>query len=200
MKAPDQPSESDHFLVCLSGPDQGKRLAHRTVLVLALGLMPAAVLADFSGRDVSVVDSQTIRVLDGKRLTTVRLYGVDCPVKKQPYGKQAKKVLRGLIFGKIVTIQPKSLARKGPILGIVLTPDGREVNRELVRAGWCWADEDYATDYVKEMQEARDARRGLWQDPNPTRPEDWRNAHRRKLRPEDFPRLPLSGGEPPLEP
>jgi micrococcal nuclease len=170
------------------------------IVVLTQALIPCLALADFSGRDISVVDSQTIRVLNGKRLVTVRLYGVDCPAKKQPYGKQAKKALRGLVFGKVVTIQPKSLARKGPILGIVLTPDGREVNRELVLAGWCWADEDYATDYVKEMQEAREARRGLWQDPNPTRPEDWRGAHRRRLKPEDFPRLPHSEGEPPLEP
>jgi len=176
-----------------------KRLM-RMVLVLAQVLIPCLVFADFSARDISVVDSQTIRVLRGKRILTVRLHGIDCPAKKQPYGKQAKKALRQLTFGKAVTIQEKTPARKGPLVAVVLTQEGREVNRELVRAGWCWADEEYSTDYVKEMQEAREARRGLWQDPNPTRPEDWRNAHRQKLRPEDFPIRPQSDIEPPLEP
>ena len=180
----------------------GSRVSRRwrIVLVLAQALIPCLALADFSARDISVVDSQTIRVLNGKRIVTVRLYGIDCPAKKQPYGKQAKKALRQLVFGKIVTIQGKTPARKGPLVAVVLTQDGREVNRELVQAGWCWADDEYSTDYVKEMQEAREARRGLWQDPNPIRPEDWRNAQRRRLRPEDFPTRLQIDGEPPLEP
>lgn len=169
------------------------------LLVLAQILIPCLVLADFSGRNVTVIDGNTIRVLSGKRIVTVRLHGIDCPAKKQPYGKQAKKALRKLIFGKVVTIQGKTPARKSPLVAVVLTQDGREVNRELVQAGWCWADEDHSTDYIKEMQEAREAKRGLWQDPNPIRPEDWRIAQQRKLRPQDFPLRPQVDGEPPME-
>lgn len=171
----------------------------RGILVLVQILIPCLVLADFSGRVASVIDGNTIRVLSGKRIVTVRLHGVDCPAKKQPYGKQAKKALRKLIFGKVVTIQEKKPGRKSPLVAVVLTQDGHEVNRELVRAGWCWADEEYSTDYSKEMQEAREAKRGLWRDPNPIRPEDWRMAQQRKRRPQDFPVRPQVDGEPPME-
>ena len=172
----------------------------RGILVLVQVLIPCLVFADFSGRVVSVIDGNSIRVLSGKRIVKVLLHGIDCPAKKQPYGKQAKKVLSQIIFGKVVTIQEKKPGRKGQLAAVVLTQDGREVNRELVQAGWCWADEDYSTDYSKEMQEAREAKRGLWQDPNPIRPEDWRKARQRKLKPEQFPIRPQIDGEPPLEP
>ena len=171
----------------------------RSVLVLAQILIPCLVFADFSARTVSVVDSQTIRVLNGKRIVKVRLHGIDCPAKKQPYGKQAKKALRQFTFGKVVTIQEKTPGRKSPLVAVVLAQDGREVNRELVQAGWCWADENHSTDYSKEMQEAREAKRGLWQDPDPIRPEDWRIAQQRRKRPQDFPVRPQVDGEPPME-
>lgn len=167
--------------------------------LLLAGLWPTPALADFSGRVVSVIDGGTIRVLNGKRIVKVRLHGIDCPDKKQPYGKEAKKALRRVVFGTVVTIKEKEKGRDGRPLVVVLAPDGRDMNRELVKAGWCWADDEYSTDYAREMQEARDAKRGLWQDPNPVRPEDWRKAKRRKLKPGE-PLVPRQiEGEPPME-
>jgi endonuclease YncB( thermonuclease family) len=156
--------------------------------------------ADFSGRVVTVIDGDTVRVLTSKRIIKVRLYGIDCPEKKQPFGKEAKKALRQRVFGKVVNFQERDKARDGLAVAVLMTPDGRDVNRELVQAGSCWALEDHVADYAKDMQEAREARRGLWQDPNPISPENWRRIKQRKGKAEKLPVIPGEiGTEPPTE-
>jgi endonuclease YncB( thermonuclease family) len=178
----------------MSTPRRGARHDWRgRLFLLALfvcGLASPAMAGEFSGRVVSVIDGGSIRVLNGKRVVKVRLYGIDCPETKQPYGKQAKKALSRVIFGKVITIKEKETDRGGRLVAVVLAQDGRDVNRGLVKAGWCWADEDSSSDYAKEMQEAREAKLGLWQDPHPIRPEDWRKAKKRKLNPEKLPIMP----------
>ena len=178
---------------------RSRRMPQVLALILILGLSAPAA-ADFSGRVVGVIDGHTVRVLSGKRIVKVRLYGIDCPAKKQPYGKQSKKALRQLVFGKVVTIREKETDGGGRPAAVVLAQDGHDVNRALVKAGWCWAYEKHSPDYSKEMQEAREAKRGLWQDPNPIRPEDWRQMKQRKMKPERSPRIPGEiGTEPPME-
>ena len=61
----------------------------------------------------------------------------------------------------------------------IILPDGRNLNRELVRAGLAWWYERYArreTVLQNLEQEARDAKRGLWIDPKPVEPWEWRKA------------------------
>ncbi len=56
-------------------------------------------------------------------------------------------------------------------------PDGRALNRELVTAGFAWWYRRYAPDNepLKQLEaEARQAKRGLWADPHPVPPWQWR--------------------------
>jgi micrococcal nuclease len=56
-----------------------------------------------------------------------------------------------------------------------------EVNHMLVKDGWCWWYRKYAPrDTVLEglEKEARDVRKGLWADPHPVPPWEWRRARR----------------------
>jgi len=58
-----------------------------------------------------------------------------------------------------------------------MPPDGRVLNHELVKAGFAWWYRRYAPDddtLVQLEQEARDAKRGLWVDPHPVPPWQWR--------------------------
>ena len=62
-----------------------------------------------------------------------------------------------------------------PLYGGLL-PDGN-VNQELVKQGWCWRYRKYAPGdtVLKELEnEAREARKGLWADPQPMPPWEWR--------------------------
>jgi micrococcal nuclease len=68
-------------------------------------------------------------------------------------------------------------AHCGRTLADVPLPDGTNVNHKLVKEGWCWLYRKYAPgDAVLEglEKEAREARKGLWADPQPVPPGEWR--------------------------
>jgi micrococcal nuclease len=63
------------------------------------------------------------------------------------------------------------------LLGEVVLPDGRMLNRELVREGFCWWYRKYASgDMVLEGTEqyAREGRKGLRANPQAVPPWEWR--------------------------
>ncbi len=145
-------------------------------LVLIL-LIPSLAVADFTGPVVSVLDGDTIGVLHNQRPERIRLNGIDCPEKGQAYGKRAKQAASQLVFGKQVTLQTHGLDKYGRTIADVLLPDGTNVNQTLVKDGWCWWYRKYAPlDTKLEMLEAvaKAARRGLWADPHPVPPWEWR--------------------------
>lgn len=60
----------------------------------------------------------------------------------------------------------------------MLLLDGTNVNHTLVKGGWCWRYRKYApgnAELEKLETEAREVRRGLWTDPHPVPPWEWRN-------------------------
>ncbi len=73
---------------------------------------------------------------------------------------------------------PDARPRQGwTTLADVLLPDGTYVNHALVKDGWCWWYLKYAPgDTMLEglEKEAREASRGLWADPRPVPPWEWR--------------------------
>ena len=71
--------------------------------------------------------------------------------------------------------------RYGRTVAVVILPDGRSLNAELVRAGLAWWYRRYAPDdetLERLEREAREARRGLWGDPEPIPPWEWRRGTR----------------------
>ena len=128
---------------------------------------------EFSGQVVGVVDGDTIDVLHNGKAERVRLYGIDCPEKKQPYGKRAKWFASDLAFRKTVTVLVKDRDRYGRTIGEVILPNGKSLNRELVRAGYAWWYRNYAPKDIELMilQDAsRSSKMGLWADAEPMAP------------------------------
>jgi endonuclease YncB( thermonuclease family) len=56
------------------------------VLALPVGASPT----ESSGKIVGIADGDTIEVLHNQYPEPIRLRGIDCPEKGQPYGKRAK--------------------------------------------------------------------------------------------------------------
>ena len=138
----------------------------RRGLVVHLG----SALADFSGPVVSVLDGDTIEVLHKKCPERIRLSGIDCPEKGQPFGEKAKQATSALVFGKEVTVQTHGKDKYRRTLADVLLPDGTNVNHNPVKVGWCWWYRKYApgTGELESLEaEAREAKKGLWADPHP---------------------------------
>jgi micrococcal nuclease len=79
---------------------------------------------------------------------------------------------------KEVTLQTFGKDKYKRPLGDVFLPDGTNVNQELVKQGWCWWYRKYAPgDTVLEGLE-KEARKGLWADPQPVPPREWRRLRR----------------------
>lgn len=130
-----------------------------------------------SHRVVGVIDGDTIEVLHNQHPQRIRLHGIDCPEKVQAFGNKAKQAASALMFGKDVTLQTYGKDRYGRTIADVLLADGTNVNQELVKHGWCWWYRKYAPNNARLEQlerEAKDAQIGLWADPKPVPPWEWR--------------------------
>ena len=150
-------------------------------LSLLLFSLPFSVASGFSGEVVGVLDGDTIEVMNNGKAERVRLYGIDCPEKGQPYGHRAKQATSALIFLVDVTLQIHGKDKYGRILADVLLADESNVNHTLVQEGWCWWYRKYAPDYaiLQALEaEARAAKKGLWRDANPVPPWAWRKRGR----------------------
>lgn len=121
-------------------------------------------------------------VLDaGRRQHKIRLLGVDAPEKDQDFGERSKQSLSDLVFGKDVTVEYEKNDRYGRTLGKLMV-GGRSANLEQVRAGLAWFYRHYAEDVpeadrtalYEAEREARQGKRGLWSQSNPTPPWDFR--------------------------
>ena len=150
-------------------------------VAFSLSFSTVLVAADFSGPVVSILDGDTLEVLYNQHPERIRLSGIDCPEKGQAYGNNAKHAASALAFGKQVTLQTHGKDKYGRTLGDVLLPDGMNVNHALVKDGACWWYRKYApADTVLEELErsAREAKKGLWADPQPVPPWEWRKRNR----------------------
>ena len=145
-------------------------------------LIPVCIFAaDVSARVVSVLDGDTLEVLHNNHPASIRLSGIDCPEKGQAYGNRAKQAASALVFRKDVILQTYGQDKFGRAFGDVFLLDGINVNHTLVKDGWCWWYQKYAPrDTVLEglAHDTREAKIGLWADPQPVPPWEWRKQGR----------------------
>lgn len=115
-----------------------------------------------------VIDGDTI-VLGSTR---VRLEGIDAPETAQTCarrgggtwacGHEAIRGLASLVNGQRVSCAHRGLDKYGRILATCHAGTG-DINAEMVRRGLAWAFVRYSSVYVAIENEAKAARRGIWQ-------------------------------------
>lgn len=143
----------------------------------AFWLSGAPLPLRYQGRVVGIVDGDTIKVLIGRASVSVRLYGIDAPEKNQPFGARARQFASALAFGKDVTLIVRGKDRNQRTIAEVILPGGANLGEELVKAGYAWWFRRYAPkdQRLERMEsEARRKRAGLWADPRPVPPWEWR--------------------------
>ena len=106
---------------------------------------------------------------------------IDAPESRQAFGTRAKQNLSDLVFGKDVELIGREKDRYGRLLALVKV-DGKEVNLEQVKAGYGWAFLEYKppAEYIEAERQARVRKSGLWVDPNPIPPWEFRRQVRAK--------------------
>lgn len=135
-----------------------------------------------TGKVIRVVDGDTIYIQTDKGQVKIRLSGIDCPEREQPYGDKATEFAYEMVMDKTITAIA-NLAdvydRYGRFLGNVIMEDGKSLNEELVAAGLAWHYKYYSNDPVLAELEvkAQEGKLGLWADENPIPPWEWRKMH-----------------------
>lgn len=125
----------------------------------------------------AVSDGDTLRAADGRR---IRLYGVDCPEKRQARGADAIAITKRLTLGRTVKLEKVDQDKYGRVVGIVSLDDGSVVlQEELLKAGAAWLYDQYCRRPVcigwQTLEKtARKRKVGLWSDPVPVPPWVWR--------------------------
>jgi len=135
----------------------------------------------WSGKVIAVKDGDTLGIMKEGRQINVRLYGIDCPEKFQPFGRKAKEFASNLVFDKTVKVIEHGGDRYGRTIGEVFLPDHRSLNHELVKAGFAWWYIRYApkdAELAEIERQAREKRLGLWSDPRPIPPWEYRKMQR----------------------
>ena len=159
-------------------------VACASLLVPLCALPLLAQAATLTGRVAYVADGDTITVLDStNEQHKVRLAGIDAPEKAQRFGGGARDNLSAMIAGKIVTVEFVKFDRHQWMVGKVIA-NGRDICLEQVKAGMAWHYKKYEREqtradrsaYAQAEEQARLARKGLWQDPSPVPPWQWRRA------------------------
>lgn len=149
-------------------------------------LAPAPRGNAMTGHVVGVSDGDTITLLVAERQRyRIRLIGADAPEKAQPYGQRSKQNLSALAFDQEAKVDCRAIDRWGRADCVVYVK-GVDVALEQVRVGLAWWYRQYAKNQSRAERQAYEEAEsvaktggiGLWADPSPIPPWDWRKGRR----------------------
>ena len=151
--------------MALTGVCFGKVMNLFSILpaVIYFLLSPLGWPGSFVGECLAVLDGDTIDVSrDGGRVR-IRLEGVDCPERNQPFAEEAKAFTAKLVSGKALNIVEKEKDNYGRTVARVFV-NGSDVSVELLRAGLARQAGKYNSDWLLAAleEQARRDRVGMW--------------------------------------
>ncbi len=131
------------------------------------------------GKVVRIVDGDTLVLLVEQQQLKIRLSDIDTPERKQPFSTKAKQALSDLASGKQARVVEIAKDRYGRVVGRVYVGE-TDVNRELVAQGCAWGNRKYSDDaeLIELKAQAKQKGSGLWTDPDPIPPWEWRRGRR----------------------
>lgn len=141
--------------------------------VVLVASAPWGWTAEFKGKVTLVTDGDTLKVLKRGDEVHLRIAGIDCPEKKQAFGRTAREFTADLATGKVVIVREVTRDWCDLTVAEVILPDGRNLGHVIVEAGLAWwSRENAPNDHALELLEAdvRITGRGLWADPRPIPP------------------------------
>jgi micrococcal nuclease len=107
---------------------------------------------EFTGKVIAVADGDTIKVVREEQTIKIRLQGIDCPEKVQPFGMKAKQRTVAVVLGKTVIVQVANTDMYGRIVATIIVDD-INLNRLLVSEGLAWWYKAYSHDHILEKLE-----------------------------------------------
>jgi micrococcal nuclease len=131
-----------------------------------------AEIPDTQTRIIRVIDGDTVDLTGGK---TVRLLGIDCPEKGEPFADSAGAFLSRLALGKVVSLKYSKRKKDNyDRLLAYLYVDSLWLNREILRQGLAGIylfednlpDREIVAQLLAAQTEAMNHHRGIWSIPH----------------------------------
>ncbi|NEX14133.1 MAG: nuclease [Prosthecochloris sp.] len=162
-------------------------MKQKNLLLTLLLLLTAVLITVILRLDTQSGDYTVLHVADGDSFTLtkereeveIRLFGIDCPERKQPFYRKAERFTRTVLREGEIRFTAVDRDRYGRVIAWVYV-DSLCLNEELLRNGLAWHYKRYSDDanLARLEDSARTAKTGLWIDPNPVPPWEFRRQHR----------------------
>jgi endonuclease YncB( thermonuclease family) len=130
------------------------------------------------GHVINVASGDKLTILDTSNVIySVRLAGIDAPETIQPFGKESRNELLGMVYDKEVIVESIKSKRPQILIGRVII-NKTDINLYQINHGMAWvsknykvelSDQDQQTYTVAELR-AKHNKIGLWKDKCPISP------------------------------
>lgn len=147
----------------------------KTLIITFSILLTTSYVGAYQARVIGITDGDSITVLHEGKQVKLRLHGIDCPELHQDFGRAAKKFTSDQAFGKVADIEALGKDRYYRTVALV-TIEGSSLNESLLKNGLAWVYPKYYKegDWYQLEEQAQKSKLGLWSDPRPTPPWDFR--------------------------
>lgn len=154
-------------------------------VALSITAVTSTANADFVGKVVRISDGDTITVLNKQNeQVRIRFSQIDAPESSQAFGQKSRQNI-SYLHQTLVYVKEDSKDRYGRTLGTIYQLKNSEIpplkiansiNYKQVKDGYAWAYREYLTDqmFIQAEINAKNKKIGLWADPNPIKPSDYR--------------------------
>ena len=124
-----------------------------------------------------VIDGDTVYASQEGKPYKLRLSEIDAPERGQPFGKQSKEFLRGLLKDGKFDVHISGKDQFGRYLAR-LYDNEVDINRRMVNEGMAWVYDFYVSDktFYKNQQSAQKQKKGIWSKRYPVSPWEWRRT------------------------
>lgn len=159
------------------------RLFRYLLCIVSISYCNAVFASRLEVNVVGVTDGDTLVVLDKDKVQNkVRIAGIDAPEKKQAFGHRAQQALASVVYRRDVLLDVYKKDRYGRLIAKIWLA-GRDVGLDLVEEGFAWHYKAYAYEQERLDREryavaelaARKRRAGLWAEPTPMPPWEFRH-------------------------
>ena len=150
------------------------------IVILTICVLASPTSAEtLQGNITAVIDGDSMLLNAERGNVWIRLQDVDCPELEQPYGLDARFTTQELVLNKSITANLNHRDRYNRNLAVIVLPDRRILNEELIKMGSCWVASKADNPGLRELEaKARRSSIGLWAKPSPQPPWEFRSDRR----------------------
>jgi len=165
----------------MNNDKKAKRIVNRVSILIIVILLFSNYfcLCAFAetGKVIKCLNGDSYIVMNGINRINIKLWGVECPQKGQPWSEQATNYVKSLILNKNIEYQTKIQTSKNELYSIVKLNDNRCLNIEILKRGYGWwnyIQEKSNPEYRKAELSARYSLKEIWSDNSSIPPWKWR--------------------------